>query len=156
MGFYVKKPRHLNKSPSSYEWLLANSKKWFSILLGIEELLYFPWNKAICMGYQKGYYNLTLVMTHIMEYSHNKGSPFVVMGVLLCPRIRWPRLLAVISTTWVQVIKNMLLKLGLFIFKHTNIQKTLRFSWTLAMIILVGVGGDSVKESWIGARTFTT
>jgi hypothetical protein len=50
----------------------------------------------------------------------------------------------------------MLLKLGLFIFKHTNIQKTLRFSWTLAMIILVGVGGDSVKESWIGARTFTT
>jgi hypothetical protein len=60
------------------------------------------------MGYQKGYYNLPLTVTHSMEYSHNNGSPFVVMGVLLCPGIRRPLLLAIISTTWVQVIKNIL------------------------------------------------
>jgi len=35
------------------------------------------------MGYQKGYYNLPVVVTHSMEYPHNQGVSFVVMGALL-------------------------------------------------------------------------
>jgi len=32
------------------------------------------------MGYQKGYYNLPVVVTHSMEYPHNQGVSFCGYG----------------------------------------------------------------------------